>query len=132
MRLILLAAAASLLASVPAAAHEPQLESRYTPGYGPCMDKANGTYEMLECANDEFAIQDKALNEAYRKAMEGLNARQQGKLRTAQRTWIAFRDANCDSLKDEHWGTLSTVTARMCRVEMTVARLVELEEYPPV
>ena len=131
MRLTLLAAAL-LIAAAPAAAHEPQLESRFSAGYGTCMDNANGTYEMLECANDEYAIQDQALNDAYRKAMEGLNARQQGRLRAAQRAWIAFRDAKCESLQDQDWGTLSTVTARMCRVDETVRRLIELEEYPPV
>ena len=131
MRLVLLSTAVTLLAVAPAAAHEPDLQSRYSAAYNACLDAANGTYEMLQCANEERDIQDRALNETYNRVMADLNARQRAKLRAAQRAWIAYRDARCQSFADEDWGTLSSVTARMCVVEMTVQRLVDLEAYPP-
>jgi len=86
---------------------------------------------MIECANAERDIQDRALNETYERVMADLNAGQKAKLRAAQRAWMAYRDMRCASFADQDWGTLSSVTARMCVVEMTVQRLVDLEEYPP-
>ena len=130
MRLTLLAATAVLVAT-PAAAHDPQLDGRYTAAYTACLDNAAGTYEMLECANAERDIQDRALNETYQRVMATLNTGQKAKLRAAQRAWIAYRDARCASFADQDWGTLSSVTARMCIVEMTVQRLVDVEAYPP-
>lgn len=131
MRLVLLCAAAMLVATTPAAAHEPELESRYSPAYNTCLDAANGTYEMLDCANTERDVQDKALDETYTRILADLNTRQKAKLRAAQRAWIAYRDTRCASFEDQDWGTLSRVAARMCVVEMTVQRLVDLEAYPP-
>lgn len=132
MRPTLLAFAATLLAAAPAAAHEPSFEGRYSAAYDACSTEALSTHAMLECSRAEHALQDRALNEAYRKAMAGLNPRQQDKLRSAQRAWLAWRDAKCRSLQDEDWGTLSGVIASACLVDETVRRLIELEQYPPV
>ena len=117
--------------ATPAAAHERAVSERYSATYTACTQAAGSTADYVQCAGAEHARQDRALNEAYRKAMATLNARQQAKLRTAQRAWIAWRDAKCQSLADPDWGSLSTVTANFCMVDETIARLIELEEYPP-
>lgn len=131
MRLLLTAAAAMSFA-LPAAAHEPSFEGRYSPAYEACSNEAGSTHAMLECSRAEYAVQDRALNETYKRVLASLNARQQARLRKAQRAWIAWRDAKCESLQDEDWGTLSGVIASACFVDETLRRLIELEEYPPV
>ena len=123
----------ALAAASGAAAQEApdSVEARETAAYKACLDKAMATPDMTGCMAAEYEVQDKALNAAYARAMEGLNARQKDKLKTAQRAWIAWRDANCRSLQDQDWGTLSMVTAASCRVRMTIERTIELENYPP-
>ena len=130
----LIALAAMAVAATPALArNEPggEGEARETAAYRSCLDQAVSTPDMTGCMAAEYEVQDKALNAAYAKAMDGLNARQKEKLKTAQRAWIAFRDANCRALQDEDWGTLSRVTAMSCMVRMTIERTIELEDYPP-
>jgi len=132
MRLLVPLAVAALATAVPAAAHEPGFEGRYSPAYQACSNEAGSTHAMLDCSRAEYAVQDRAMNAAYQRVMATLNARQQAKLRKAQRAWIAWRDAKCESFQDEDWGTLSLVIASACLVDETLRRLIELEEYPPV
>jgi len=123
-------AAAGVAGAAPA---KDPVEARYTPGYQRCLDAPVGgtTLGMKECAAAELKIQDARLNAAYHKAMAELTARQKAKLVTAQRAWIAFRDAECASYEDQDWGTLSQVNAAQCVVTMTVKRTIDLEAYPP-
>jgi uncharacterized protein YecT (DUF1311 family) len=117
-----------------AAADKPDpVEARYTPAYQKCLDGPDGqsTPGMVGCAGDETAIQDKALNVAYRKAMKDLTAEQKTKLQAAQRAWIAFRDAECASYEDDDWGTISKINAADCLLRLTVQRTIDLENYPP-
>ena len=98
-----------------------------------CLDTPEGasTYGQIDCVSAELKIQDLALNAAYRKAAADLTPGQKAKLTAAQRAWIAFRDADCASMQDEAWGSLSRVEANLCVLRRTVERTVELEDYPP-
>lgn len=127
------AGVAAVLAAAPVAAQvsDQQIEARMTADYGRCMDGEMSTAGMRDCAAAEFRRQDAALNARYQAVMRGLNARQQGKLRAAQRAWVAFRIANCASMADQDWGTLSLLAADSCSIQMTVARTIALESYPP-
>jgi uncharacterized protein YecT (DUF1311 family) len=118
--------------AVATAAPDP-VEARLTPAYNRCLASPDGqsTMGMIDCVGAELKIQDARLNAAYRKAMSGLNARQHDKLQAAQRAWLAFRDAECASLYDDDWGTLSRVIASDCILSMTVKRTMDLEHYPP-
>ena len=126
-------AAASIAVPAVAAPTKDPVEARYTPGYDRCLSSPAGesTAGEIECTAGELKIQDARLNAAYRKAMAQLNARQKPKLIAAQKAWIAFRDAECASLYDEDWGTLSRVIASSCVLSMTVKRTIDLEQYPP-
>ena len=84
---------------------------------------------MIECTAAELKVQDSRLNQAYRVAMADLNDRQKARLKTAQRAWIAFRDADCAAQFDEDWGTLSRISANVCVLQRTVERTLELEAY---
>jgi uncharacterized protein YecT (DUF1311 family) len=134
MRTLLLALAVGLIAARAVAADAPDpVEKRYSPAYQKCLDSPDGqsTMGMVGCNNDEAAVQDKALNAAYRKAMKDLTAEQKTKLQAAQRAWIAFRDAECASYQDNDWGSISNINAAACLLRMTVQRTMDLENYPP-
>lgn len=125
------AAAVVLAPSAFAQVSDQQIEARMSAAYNRCMDGEMSTAGMRDCASAEYRRQDAALNARYQAVMRGLNARQQGKLRAAQRAWVAFRTANCAAMADQDWGTLSLLAADSCSIQMTVARTIELEDYPP-
>ncbi len=132
MRLLKLAAAALLLTALPAqAADRAEIEARYSPAFQPCMDADPSTAGMVQCMAAENELQDKALNARYRAVMAELTAEQQAKLKAAQRAWITYRDAWCLAQYDNEWGSLSTIVANNCVMDMTIARTIDLEHYPP-
>ncbi|MDO8910353.1 MAG: lysozyme inhibitor LprI family protein [Phenylobacterium sp.] len=88
------------------------------------------TIGQIQCIGDELKVQDARLNRNYAKAMKDLTPEQKAKLRAAQRAWLAFKDADCRSLQDDAWGTLSRVSANMCVLERTIERADELASYP--
>ena len=127
-------AGAALLSAGPASTVDAaQIEARYTPAFGQCLDTPDGqtTAGTIGCIAVELKIQDAALNAAYRSLTAGMNARQQAGLRDAQRAWIAFRDADCASRHDWEWGSMSTVAANFCVLRRTVERTIELETFGP-
>lgn len=131
-RLTLAIVAALCAAAVPAtAADRAEIEARYSPAFQPCMDADPSTAGMVQCMAAENELQDKKLNARYRAVMAELNAEQQAKLKTAQRAWIAYRDAWCEAQYDNEWGSLSTIVANNCVMDMTIARTIDLENYPP-
>ena len=58
--------------------------------YSQCMQGANTTAAMRECSGAELQRQDDRLNQNYKKAMGSLEEEQKGKLRDAQRKWVAY------------------------------------------
>lgn len=124
-----LIAAVLMAALAPAAA---RADPSYTPALQRCLDSAAGasTLGQTQCVAAELKVQDARLNHAYGKVMGLLNPRQQGKLRAAQRAWIAYRDADCLSRYDEDWGSLSQINANFCVLEKTADRAEYLAAYP--
>lgn len=127
MRLVLFAA---LLLSAPVAVQA--AEPTYTPAYQRCLAAPSGqsTAGMIGCVGAELKVQDARLNRAYQAAQTRMALpRQKAALTKAQRAWIAFRDADCASLYDADWGTLSRVEANSCVLERTAQRADDLERY---
>lgn len=85
------------------------------------------TMEMVECLKARTAEWDKRMNAAYQKALRDAAPRQKDQLRTAQRLWIQYRDANClyYGLGE---GTIARIDAGECMRNMTQTRAKELEE----
>jgi len=125
MRALLIAAA--LAAMAPAAA-----QAAPKTALDRCLASPAGetTMGQIQCIGDAVKAQDARLNQNYAKAMKALTPEQKVKLRAAQRAWIAFKDADCQSLWDDDWGTLSRVTANMCVLDRTSERADELANYP--
>lgn len=107
-------------------------EPKYSPAYDRCLASPDGqsTMGMIACAGAELKLQDARLNRAYQAAMKRLDQpRQRAALQKAQRAWIAFRDADCASLYDQDWGTLSRIEANACMLDHTARRADALEQY---
>jgi uncharacterized protein YecT (DUF1311 family) len=96
------------------------------------MNQGMSTAEMIDCISTELGQHDQRLNAQYRTLMIDLNARQQARLRDAQRAWITWRDKWCAAQQDSDWGSLSTIVANQCMLDMTIERVIQLENYPPM
>ncbi|WP_246788398.1 lysozyme inhibitor LprI family protein [Bradyrhizobium sp. CCBAU 53421] len=85
------------------------------------------TYQMVECLKAKTAQWDKRMNVAYQQALkDAAGDKQREQLRTAQRLWIQYRDANC-LYYDLGEGTIARLDAGECMRSMTEARAKELE-----
>jgi uncharacterized protein YecT (DUF1311 family) len=98
--------------------------------YSQCMKGANTTVAMRDCSGAELKRQDDRLNQNYKKAIGSLEEEQKGKLRDAQRKWVAYRDANCGMYYTMTGGTIDQLNGIGCEVDMTRQRAGELENLP--
>ncbi len=92
------------------------------------------TSEMAACAQDDLAKEDKNLNKvygAYLKKMQSLDADMVatppdtavGRLKAAQRAWIAFRDAECPlESVDNMGGSIEHILIPACLATLTKDR----------
>jgi uncharacterized protein YecT (DUF1311 family) len=97
----------------------------------PCLNAPEGetTLGMTQCIGMETKAWDAVLNRDYRALMGRLDEAQQEKLKTAQRAWIALRDADCDFPREFVRGSLSSVMAAECFQTHTADRVLALRRY---
>ena len=81
---------------------------------------------MVTCLQGQTAQWDKRLNAAYQQATKNAEDTQRDQLRTAQRLWVQYRDANC-LYYGMGEGTIARVDAAECVRRMTETRAKELE-----
>lgn len=84
------------------------------------------TFQMVECLRAKTAQWDKRLNAVYQKAVQDAQPTQREQLRTAQRLWVQYRDANC-LYYGMGEGTIARLDAGECMRSMTEARAKEFE-----
>lgn len=88
--------------------------------------------ELNECSAQAYQAADDELNGAYQALIGRLNNNQPSreKLRTAQRKWISFRDAECafESSAVEG-GSAQPMVRNLCLAAMTEARTEQLREH---
>lgn len=84
------------------------------------------TVSIVDCVNKQAKKWDTRLNKSYKALMERSDAAQQAPLKSAQRQWIQYRDANCQfyALGD---GSISQINAAECMRAMTQERTCEIE-----
>ena len=130
-RRLILATLAAAVATPALAVDEAKIEARYTPAFQTCLDAPGGatTAGMVQCIAAELHVQDRALNTAWRALIADMTPDQQAGLQTAQRAWIAVRDADCQSRFSPDWGSMSTIDANACMLRRTTERAIELEEF---
>jgi uncharacterized protein YecT (DUF1311 family) len=91
------------------------------------------TYEMRMCLSKIYQKSDAELNAGYRAVLQKLGPhsdqkRHAGNLRTAERRWIAYRDAQCKAQYDLfEGGTGGPLENLGCLIEMTDLRTAELK-----
>lgn len=91
----------------------------------PCAGST--TRDVEQCLAADLARADAELNRYYTAAVARLTRDQEpttlAKLRTSERAWIAYRDAECDAVY-ENWkgGTIRGAMALGCRTALTKAR----------
>ncbi|TPI35310.1 DUF1311 domain-containing protein [Mesorhizobium sp. B3-1-6] len=115
MRRLLLPACLVLLATAPAAFAED-------------CDRNDDSQSMLNiCADADYQAADAKLNATY-KGLVGDNDQKANKLlQTAQRAWIAFRDAECAySTADSEGGSIQPMEVSECLTELTNQRIKQL------
>jgi uncharacterized protein YecT (DUF1311 family) len=117
---------AGLAASLAVAASAPAAPPR---SYSACLQKAQSTFELDECAATEYKRVDALLNAEYGELRRAVGAANRPALAAAEQAWIAFRDKDC-ALDAARYagGTLAAVELRMCLVDRETTRLAELKE----
>lgn len=109
---------APLLWAVPAAADESD---------GIDCKTAVAQLDMNICADKDYRKADAALNKAYRDTMHGLDKHTADLLRTSQRAWIKFRDAECVYLNAENeGGSIYPMVYSGCLTRLTKIRTHDL------
>jgi uncharacterized protein YecT (DUF1311 family) len=105
-------------------------EDLYSQEYNSCIDQSGGNdFEMSECISKEYTIQDKKLNEVYKKLMSQLSDQRKQVLRDAQRQWIAYTEKNCDFYDDPEGGSMARLSAQGCMLSSRAERAKELEMF---
>src|SRR5690606_39114990 len=108
------------LAAVPLAS----AAEMYDAEYQACSQSS--TVGIVKCVDEAGQKWDKRLNIAYKALMERSEPRQNAALKTAQRLWIQYRDANC-SFYAANGGSIGQIEAYECVRAMTKARTCELD-----
>lgn len=101
-------------------------------------DKAETQSDMNRCASIAYEKADAALNIQYKKTRAALAQQDEDlssglvksteSLLTAQRAWIAYRDAHCETVGfDARGGSLEPYLVSSCLSKLTEQRTAELE-----
>lgn len=95
---------------------------------------ANATTQaaMNQCSAQNFKKADDALNTSYRAVQKRLAGQDGAKkqLVTAQRAWIAFRDAECSFVgSGTAGGSISGMMVSDCKTRLTKGRTTQLTNY---
>jgi uncharacterized protein YecT (DUF1311 family) len=97
------------------------------------------TSEMAACAEDDYQAEDAKLNKVYAKYLKKMQAMDVdmgnsegdtavGRLKTAQRAWIAFRDAECPlESVDNMGGSIERILGPSCLAALTKERTAQLQ-----
>jgi uncharacterized protein YecT (DUF1311 family) len=105
----------------------------------PCKTQSN-TIEINECASLTLKAKDRELNQAYRSLLDALKqeakegdadlVEARRRLMEAQRSWIMFRDNDCEG-KYSFWegGTIRGAMYLGCMIERTEQRTKELRSW---
>lgn len=96
----------------------------------PDCGSAPNTAAMNACYKAAHDAADAALNERYKTLMARLGTDDQGRLREAQRAWVAFRDKQCAfETAPYSTGSIYPVLVAGCLTELTQARTTAFEHY---
>jgi uncharacterized protein YecT (DUF1311 family) len=115
---------------IASAANSEEFVEKYTTSkdYDLCIQSVVATYDVLACMKTELALQDKVLNENYKKAIKALDKERRKTLISTQRSWIHYRDIKCSLYYHENSGTGGLLDQEECLIKETIKRSAELFE----
>ena len=94
---------------------------------GPCQTPSSGATETY-CFASALKKSDSDLNQLYRRVQSVVNGDELVKLKTAQRLWIQFRDANCEAEQELYsGGSAASMVKLACLESVTRHRTDELK-----
>lgn len=99
------------------------------PAFADACDNAATQSAMNACYGNALKTADKTLNDTYRQVSDRLASDPDTKkqLVTAQRAWIAFRDAECAfSASGAEGGSIYPMIKSICLADMTTERTSQL------
>ncbi|MGB3541973.1 lysozyme inhibitor LprI family protein [Rubrivirga sp.] len=87
-------------------------------------------YALNDCARRAMEATDGELNRVYQDLTGITTGDREERIRTAQRAWVAFRDAHCDvASSDYEGGSMRPMVYGLCMAEVTVQRTIQLRSY---
>lgn len=90
--------------------------------------KAMTQTDMNICADRDYQAADKKLNATYAELRSTLDDASKGKLKTAQRSWIGFRDAECTfETASSEGGSIHPMEYSGCLTRLTKERSKTIE-----
>lgn len=95
-------------------------------------DSLSNQSAMNQCINNEYKASDAELNKLYKEISQRLKDDQDTlkALRTSQRAWVSFRDAECDfAAINTQGGSIHSMLITSCRNELTQARVKDFTKY---
>jgi uncharacterized protein YecT (DUF1311 family) len=92
-----------------------------------CKSDDLNQMQLDQCAGQDFTAADTRLNALYKTIMAKYDAPNQAKLKTAEKAWLSYRDAECDyETNGTAGGTINPMEDTICRTAKTNARIKEL------
>ncbi|HKD85268.1 MAG TPA: lysozyme inhibitor LprI family protein [Terriglobales bacterium] len=103
--------------------------------YGACTGKAKAQPELNACAAQEADRVDAKMNGVYKQllAKAGSDANDVAKIKAAERTWLAYRDAYIEATypatdKQAEYGSMYLMDVNLLRAKLTQQHIADLEE----
>ena len=83
--------------------------------------------DINACAQANYAVSDRLLNQVYQTLRSTLSADDKSKLTTAEQAWIDFRDAQCEFERNRFdGGSIAPLILSSCLEQITDQRIAEL------
>ena len=126
---VFLAMLLSVLAPAVTEAQSPHPVDRWIEN---CIAQDSSTVGMLACLDEGYARWDTELNDVYQNLRGLLNSSQKEILKKSQRAWIAYRDAEFETVNAIYGsldGSMWRLASLSAKVEMVKARTLELSIY---
>ena len=95
----------------------------------PVRVQAQSQAEMNRTAAEDFEQADARLNKVYDQVLHSLDAQGQEKLKTAERAWVSFREAESALAADvARGGTMAPLLGSARSTELTQQRIADLKK----
>jgi len=97
-----------------------------------CLDAPDGqsTLGMVQCLDRETKVWDEILNDEYNRLLGALPKAAADSVRSAERAWLATRDADCHVAYDIfEGGTMAQPIAARCMLDHVGARALQLRDW---